>query len=1033
MDHQDTWILAERAKELECLYAVDAVLQNANLTVPAALCELVKVIPVGFTRPEACRISITLESHVCAAPDFACARLLYRAPVMMDDEIVGELAAGCVALEGEDGCELLESEGRLLESIARRISQMALGNRRELSFLWDMLRRIDPDMLLRIGEKLQVHLRDSAGVERDIPSGVLPAREKVYGQSNTPLARQAADTQLMGRRLISWAASLVPRGELVALISQWIQEERELALVKVVDSKDASMADILDAVQKYTGEGAEPRATPSMTETWLVAELSHRFLTSDERLINMVVDNLRVSDFAPMIERVIGSGTSRGNIGGKGAGIFIAEHILKRAAKADPMLADIRTPKTWYLATDQIVDFLHYNNMEDLNHYKYQSAFHLRMTYDGLVAKIKNSRLPPHTVKMLQVALSSFGDSPVIVRSSSLLEDRQSGAFSGKYKSLFLPNTGSFAQRLDALTDAVLEVYSSMYNPDAIQYRRERGLLHFSEQMGVLIQEVVGRRVGRYFLPVFAGVALSHNLLRWSTRITREGGVVRMVMGLGTRAVDRVSDDYPVLFSPEQPKLRVNQTPADIRHYSPKHIDLIDMEKGSFETMDAEEFLRAAGAEFPSLHRYVSVYTDSMMENRGPFSLDVKKDDMVITFDSVLTAGEVPGRIKRMLDVLAQKIGSPVDIEFAHDGEQLVLLQCRPQGSGLEGRPAPIPQNIEPANVLFTANRYISDGLLQGVTHIVYVDGAAYSRLATHEQLLAVGAAVGRLNELLPRRGYILIGPGRWGSRGDIKLGVRVTYSDISGTAALIEVAREKHAYQPELSFGTHFFQDLVEAGIVYVPLYPDQKGVSFREPFFTGGDNLLAELLPQYAWLEDVVHVIDVPKRCLGKTLSLHMNADLEQAVAFLRKPGERESETRTGRGEAAVPSMAREGRDHWQWRHYMASQVAETMDFDAFGVKGVYLFGSTNTGTTGMGSDIDLIIHVEDEGSSPRKSSLLCWLDGWSRALARINYLHTGYQCEHLLDAHLVTDGDIQRGDSFAIKIGSPTDPAAPIRVRA
>ena len=169
-----------------------------------------------------------------------------------------------------------------------------------------------------------------------------------------------------------------------------------------------------------------------------------------------------------------------------------------------------------------------------------------------------------------------------------------------------------------------------MYNPDSIQYRRERGLLNFIEQMGVLIQEVVGKKVGHYFLPAFAGVAFSHNLLRWSPRVTREGGLVRMVMGLGTRAVDRVNDDYPVFFSPGHPELQINQTPDYIRRYSSKYIDLINLEDSRFETVDAAAFLREVGGQFPELYKYVSVCNDDLIERKNVFTLNPLKDNMMI-------------------------------------------------------------------------------------------------------------------------------------------------------------------------------------------------------------------------------------------------------------------------------------------------------------------------------------------------------------------------------------------------------------------
>ncbi|MFV0399225.1 MAG: PEP/pyruvate-binding domain-containing protein [Oscillospiraceae bacterium] len=1033
MDNYDTQMLAERAKELECMYAVDEVLQNKSLTLSAAMMELVGVIPIGFTAPAACRVRIKLWDDTFLLPDFDSAEPLGAVPILTeDDEPIGEIAVGYIPALLEGDSPLLSNEIKLLKAISRRVSIRASGNRRELSLLLDMLRRIDPDILRRIGEKLRIHLKKTVGSSADALFDELGIHESQdYGEVNTPSARPPVmDTDLIGKKLIEGATAFLPQDSVYSLISGWIQEERVLALVRVVDSKDASVSDVLEAVRKYTVAVADGQAVGSQTETWLVAELAHRFLTSDETLINLVLDHLRISDFIPMLERIIGSETSMGNIGGKGAGLFIAGQILKHAAETEPLLEGVKLPRTWYLAADQIVDLLHYNSMEDMNFYKYNSIFYLRMTYGNIVTKIKNAKLPPHTVRMLRIVLEDLEDVPLIVRSSSLLEDRQSGAFSGKYKSLFLPNQGTKQERLDALVDAVLEVYSSMYNPDAIQYRRERGLLNFTEQMGVLIQEVVGQKIGKYFMPAYAGVAFSHNLLRWSSRITRNDGLVRMVMGLGTRAVDRVNDDYPVLFSPGKPGLQVNQSPSDVRHYSPKHIDLINLETGAFETVDVLPFLRGEGGEMPGLHKYVSVYNHDFVENRNAFSLDPKTDDMVVTFSPIITASELPARLKRMLDVLSEKFDSPVDIEFACDGKDLYLLQCRPQGSGHFSGPAPIPKNLNRQDILFTANRYISDGMLRDITHIVYVDGVGYDSLQKKEDLLAVGTAVGMLNDALPRRKYILMGPGRWGSRGDIKLGVRVTYSDISGTAALIEVAREKQSYVPELSFGTHFFQDLVEAGIVYIPLYPDEEGIQFRESFFRHGGNILGEVLPQYEWLSDVIRVIDVPAVCHGKMLSVHMNSELEQAVAFLQAPSPPGKAGEKAQSLDQVNWELRDNREHWQWRHYMAQQIADTADMEGLGIKGVYLFGSTNTGSTGMGSDIDLLLYFD--GDSGQRVLLEQWLDGWSRALAKINFLHTGYNTDRLLDFHIVTDGDIASGDSFAIRINSALDPATPLRLR-
>ena len=210
---------------------------------------------------------------------------------------------------------------------------------------------------------------------------------------------------------------------------------------------------------------------------------------------------------------------------------------------------------------------------------------------------------------------------------------------------------------------------------------------------------------------------------------------------------------------------------------------------------------------------------------------------------------------------LHEKMGTPVDVEFAHDGQHLYLLQCRPQSYSQDTLPSPIPKEISEDKVIFSANRNVSNGMIPEITHIVYVDPDAYTALTDLEQMKSVGRAVGRLNKLLPKRQFVLMGPGRWGSRGDIKLGVNVTYSDISHTAVLIEIAHKKGEYVPELSFGTHFFQDLVESSIRYLPLYPDDPNVAFDRLFLQRSPNIFPELIPDCRFLEKVIRVIDVPK----------------------------------------------------------------------------------------------------------------------------------------------------------------------------
>jgi predicted nucleotidyltransferase len=294
-----------------------------------------------------------------------------------------------------------------------------------------------------------------------------------------------------------------------------------------------------------------------------------------------------------------------------------------------------------------------------------------------------------------------------------------------------------------------------------------------------------------------------------------------------------------------------------------------------------------------------------------------------------------------------------------------------------------------------------------------------YTELPSLDDLKAVGRAVGKLNKLLPKRQFILMGPGRWGSRGDIKLGVNITYSDINNTAVLIEIARKKGNYLPDLSFGTHFFQDLVESSIRYLPLYPDDEGIIFNEKFLKSSYNILKDILPEYDYLSDVVKVIDIPEAAGGQTMKVLMNADLDESIAFISTPS-----TRKERETGAIERVDSKSEDFWRWRYRMAEKIASELEGDRFGVKAFYVFGSTKNATAGPASDIDIMIHFK--GNAQQKEELLNWLEGWSLALSELNYLRTGYKVENILDVKLITDTDIANKDSFAVKIGAVTDAA-------
>jgi hypothetical protein len=841
---------------------------------------------------------------------------------------------------------------------------------------------------------------------------------------NRPLARQSlSDVGGLADRVFEIAARELGETGVIARVQQWITEERASFLNEALEDLGTSLSEISEALLRYRALHLDDELLPRHVRIGLQVALLRRFFSDRLDFVRHVRDFVDVQSFYELALHCISPSRGHGKLGGKSAGLFAAANIVRKSAATDPLLAGIRMPKTWYLTSDANQLFLRHNRMEEVYISKYRPLDQLRLEYPRLVQVFKNGAFPPGITQGLSMALDDFADRPIIVRSSSLLEDQAGASFSGKYKSLFLANQGTKAQRLEALQDAIAEVYASIVSPDPIEYRAEHGMLDVHEEMGIMIQEVVGSRVGPWFLPAYAGVAFSNNEFRWSARIQREDGLVRLVPGLGTRAVDRIGDDYPTLLAPGRPGLRANQTVAELVRYSPKKADVLNLATNAFETVDMRDLLRRYGDEMPQAQKLVSVLDHDHVRRPGPLGPDFEHDDLIVTFAGLLDDTPFLPRIAALLRVLQEKLGTPVDLEFAADGDTLYLLQCRPQSYGDDSGPAAIPRDLTAERVLFSARRHVSNGRVPDVTHVVYVDPLRYERLQKPDDMRAVGRAIGRLNSLLPRRHFVLMGPGRWGSRGDLRLGVSVTYSDISNSSMLIEIARAKGNYVPDLSFGTHFFQDLVEAGIRYLPLYPDEPGNLFHHEFLTQSPNLLPDLLPEYAELGDVLRVIDVPATTGGNVVQVRMNADLDVAVALFKPPNSA-IETQAIRPVEASPD------EHSRWRLAMAERMAQLVDASRHGVKAVYVTGSAVAGNAVAQHPIELIVHLA--GTASQRHDLEAWFDGFGAALAEANFARTGVRLDRMLVVHYVSDEDVAQHAGRAAAIGAATDAARLLPLR-
>ena len=274
--------------------------------------------------------------------------------------------------------------------------------------------------------------------------------------------------------------------------------------------------------------------------------LSRMVLSRDEHMLRLVQRYLSLADILEIRDRMIGIGL----IGGKTLGMLLARAILK---KHKPELhKKLEAHDSFYIGSDVFYTFLIRSGIWWLRQKQRQPETFL----DGLEearARILHGQFPDYTVDQFLAMLDYFGESPYIVRSSSLLEDTYGNAFAGKYDSVFCVNQGTREQRLQALLDTVRRVYASTLSEKALRYRVNRGLLDRDEQMALLVMRVSGARYGEKFFPQIAGVGFSFNPYVWHKDIDPRAGVLRLVFGLGTRAVDRADDDYTRLVALNAP------------------------------------------------------------------------------------------------------------------------------------------------------------------------------------------------------------------------------------------------------------------------------------------------------------------------------------------------------------------------------------------------------------------------------------------------------------------------------------------------
>lgn len=611
-----------------------------------------------------------------------------------------------------------------------------------------------------------------------------------------------------------------------------------------------------------------------------------RQLISDQlRYINIAKEWYSVYDLAEVRKRKIGSG----RIGGKAAGMLLANRIIQRVSEEE-IRQHIRVPETFFLGSDVFYNFMEVNNLVHWNDQKYKPEEEMRADYPLILGEFERGSFPIEVIERLEGILRFVGEKPLIVRSSSLLEDNFGTSFAGKYDSWFCPNQADHQENLRNLIHSIAKVYASTLNPNALLYRRSKGLQDYDERMAILIQVVEGEKFGRYYLPMAAGVAFSRNLYRWAPQIQREDGFIRLVWGLGTRAVDRVGNDYPRLVALSHPLLRPNSSPESIRRYSQQYVDLIDTELNELRSLPIHEVLNS---KYEPLRFIAQQDQEDYFSSLRSNVIEGSPNSLRITMEDLLRRTPFASRMRTILQTLEQYYQSPVDLEFTVELNQenplkpdvdITLLQCRPQSQLEISTRVQVPANLDKKDIIFSTNYMVPEGFVADIQTVLFVTPEEYYALATPDLRSKLGRTIGKLNGLLGKTHFICVGPGRWGTTNP-DLGVNINYGDIYNTRALIELTGEGYGQAPEPSLGTHFFQDLLESQIYPLALFLDDPDVVFNREFFYETPNHLLDYLPDETRLDKCLRIIHVKDYRPGYKLEIALDGIKSLAAGYFRK----------------------------------------------------------------------------------------------------------------------------------------------------
>ncbi|MCK5024283.1 MAG: hypothetical protein KAR56_01550 [Thermoplasmata archaeon] len=499
-----------------------------------------------------------------------------------------------------------------------------------------------------------------------------------------------------------------------------------------------------------------------------------------------------------------------GSLGGKGRGLAFLFALFNQSAVKDKIPGcQVRIPDTLVIGTEIFDNFMESNKL------------HEKIQPDMSDDEIKSLFMDAKTIIDIKDRLREYlfhVREPLAVRSSSLLEDSHNQPFAGIYATFMLPNNCVDDEiRVEQLCDAIKLVYASAFSKAAKAYIQSTVHTSEEEKMAIVVQKLIGNRHENRFYPTISGVAQSYNYYPVAP-LKREDGIVSAALGLGRIVVD---GEKVLAFSPKHPNIVPGfSTPEQVMDNSQTHFYALSMEDVCYDLRGGEHVTLYTlpikdAEEDNTLDLIASTYDSNDQRLRDGTGSDGPK---VITFAGVLKYEMLPlvKVINELLDIGTRGMGGPVEMEYAvrfnenansneFDKPEFYVVQIRPLVTKKERHNVTISGD---ETDIILASKALGNGILEGIRDIIFVEPDKFDNTQTYN----IAKEIGELNQEIGKP-FLLIGPGRWGTR-DRFLGVPVDWNHISNAKAMVEVGLEKFRIDP--SHGTHFFHNITSLGIMY-------------------------------------------------------------------------------------------------------------------------------------------------------------------------------------------------------------------------